>query len=289
VRCQEQNRTGGIGRRAVELTEILRCPKTGSGLQYDGSASILRAERSDAAYPVIDGIVDFCPQRHDRVSASYDKVASRYDPCITASSVSMKVLARIIWGRAGDCDPMEEVLSLLPDRFEGVLLDVPVGTGVFTAALYSRYPEATIIGVDCSINMLRKAKTCFREQGVKNIHLLRADAANLPIRDSAVDLVLSMNGWHAFADKRGTTAQMKRVLRPGGRLVACGYVRGAGRRSDWFVKYFGVRNGFFTPPFFAAGELAEWFDGFRILRQDSDRSLAYFEAINEGEHSDAAP
>lgn len=41
-----------------------------------------------------------------------------------------------------------------------------VGTGVFTAPLYRRYPNATIIGVDCSMNMLRKARVRFQEHGV---------------------------------------------------------------------------------------------------------------------------
>ncbi len=234
------------------------------------------------AYPVVDGIADFSPQVHDRVSASYDKVAARYDPGITAATLRAKVLGRIIWGRANDRDPMEAVLSFLPDRFDGVLLDVPMGTGVLTAAAYRRYPSATIIGVDCSMNMLRKAQARFQEQGVPNVHLLKADAAHLPVRDAAVDLVLSMNGWHAFADKQRTIAEMQRVLRPEGTLIACGYVRGARWLSDWFVRHFGVHNGFFTAPFFAADDLARQFQGFTITRQASDQSIAWFEAVKEG-------
>jgi ubiquinone/menaquinone biosynthesis C-methylase UbiE len=249
----------------------------------------VRVERSDGTYPVIDGIIDFCPGSHDKVSASYDKVASRYDPYITASSLVMKVFSRIVWGCADDRDLMAEVLSNLPDSFDGVLLDVPAGTGVFTADLYSRWPKATIVGVDCSMGMLRKAQARFQEHGLSNVHLLKADAANLPVRDAAVDIVLSMNGWHAFADKQGTTAQIQRVLRRDGTLIACGYVKGARRRSDWFVRHFGVRNGFFTPPFFTADELAAQFDGFTFTRQGSDKSIAWFEAVNEGERAGAAP
>ena len=266
----------------MELTDLLRCPKTGQPLHFDEAASILRGEDSHVAYPVFDGIADFCPQVQDRVSASYDKVAARYDPGITAATLRAKVLGRIIWGRASDRDAMEEVLSFLPDRFDGVLLDVPVGTGVFTASVYRRYPSATIIGVDCSMNMLRKAQARFQEQGVPNVHLLKADAAHLPVRDAAVDLVLSMNGWHAFADKQRTTAEMRRVLRREGTLIACGYVRGARWLSDWFVRRCGVRHGFFTPPFWTAEDLAPQFQDFRITRQGSDRSIAWFEAVKAG-------
>jgi SAM-dependent methyltransferase len=129
------------------------------------------------------------------------------------------------------------------------------------------------------MNMLRKAQARFREEGIPNVHLLKADAAHLPVRGAAVDLVLSMNGWHAFADKRRTIAEMRRVLRPEGTLIACGYIRGARWLSDWFVRHFGVRNGFFAPPFFAAKDLAGQFPDFTIVRQASDRSVAWFEAL----------
>ncbi len=263
----------------MEWADILRCPKTGQPLHFDEAASILRGETPRVTYPVIDGIVDFCPHTHDRIAASYDKVAARYDP--TASMLPTKVLGWIVWGRASDRDPMEEVLSLLPDSFHGVLLDVPVGTGVFTASLYRRYPNATILGVDCSLNMLRKAQACFQEHEVRNVHPLKADVAALPIRDAGVDMILSMNGWHAFANKGGAIAEMKRVLPTGGKLIACGYVKGARRRSDWFVRHFGVRHGYFTPPFFTEDELAEQFRGFTMTQQGCDQYLAWFEAVKQ--------
>jgi len=139
------------------------------------------------------------------------------------------------------------------------------------------------IGVDSSMNMLRKAKACFQQAGVKNIHLLRADVAHLPIKDAAVDLVLSMNGWHAFADKQRATAEIRRALRPQGKLVACGYIRGSRKISDWFVKHFDARNKYFTPPFFDLRDLPSQFEGFKIIRQAHIQSIAYFEAIRQAE------
>jgi SAM-dependent methyltransferase len=266
----------------MEWTEILRCPKTGHPLHLDEAASVLRVEHSDVTYRIVDGIVDFCPESRDRISAAYDKAAPRYDSYMMSSTVPMKIVGRIVWGFASDLDPMDSVLALLPDRFDGVLVDAPVGTGIFTASVYRRYPGATIIGVDRSMDMLRKAKARFQEQGVENVHLVKADAAHLPVADAAVDMVLFMNGWHAFADKQSMAGEMRRVLRSDGRLVACGYIKGARRLSDWFVNHFGVRNGFFTPPFFGFGDLARQFEGFTITRQGSDKSIAWFEALKKG-------
>ncbi|MFC1765177.1 methyltransferase domain-containing protein [Planctomycetota bacterium] len=265
----------------VELTDILRCPQTGQRLKFNKAASVWRGDGSEVAYPVIDGIIDFCPQTRDRISASYDRFARRYDPYITSSSISAKFLEWLVWGSTKGIGFMEEVLALLPRQFDGILLDVPVGTGVFTSKIYSRYPQATIIGVDCSMNMLRRAKKRFQEQGLNNVHLLKADAAHLPIDDLAADRVLSMNGWHAFADKQRVNAEINRVLRQEGRLIACGYVKGDSRLADLYIKHFCVRIGCFTPPFFSFDDIADVFREFKITHQGSANSGAYFEACKQ--------
>ncbi|MFC1716019.1 methyltransferase domain-containing protein [Candidatus Poribacteria bacterium] len=266
----------------MELTDILRCPGTGNKLQFHDEDSIVHVEHSDVTYPIVDGIVDFCPQARDTVSASYDAIASRYDAYMTSSNVFMKGLDRIVWGISDDLTYVDTILSYLPSQFDGVLLDVPVGTGLFTCSLYARFPNATIIAVDYSMGMLQKARSCFQQHNLSNVHLLRADVASLPVRGSVVDIVLSMNGLHVFPDKQRSIAEMRRVIRKQGKLVACCYVKGVRQLSDWFVKHFGVRRGFFTPPFLHMDNIASQLQGFTIGRQGNIKSLVYFEAIDSG-------
>ena len=91
-----------------------------------------------------------------------------------------------------------------------------------------------------------------------------------------------MNGLHAFADKQCSIAEMRRVIRKQGKLIACCYVKGVRRLSDWFVRHFGVRRGFFKPPFFHVDDIASQLEGFTIGRQGNAESLAYFEAVSKG-------
>ncbi len=170
----------------------------------------------------------------------------------------------------------------MPSQFDGILLDVPVGTGLFTHSLYAGFPDATIIAIDYSMGMLQQAKSRFQQSGLSSVCLLRADVANLPVGDATVDILLSMNGLHAFADKRRAIAEMRRVTRRGGTLIACGYVEGVRRLSDWFVKHFGVRKSFFTPPFFHVDDIASNFEGFVMRRQGNVKSFAYLEAVRNG-------
>ncbi len=267
----------------MELPDILRCPKTGNKLRLYYEDSIVRVENSGITYPIVDGIVDFCPQAQDTISASYDAIAFRYDTLVTTCpNMLVKVYNRTVWGFPDDLTYVDTVLSCLPSQFHGILLDVPVGTGLFTCSLYAGFPNATIIAIDYSMGMLQQARSCFQQRGLNNICLLRADVANLPVRDAAVDMLLSMNGLHVFADKRRAIAEMRRVTRKGGKLIACGYVEGVRRLSDWFVRHFGVRKSFFTPPFFHVDDMASNFEGFVMGRQGNVKSFAYLEAVRNG-------
>ena len=263
----------------MEVTEVLKCPKTGNKLRFDDADSVVAVEDSAITYPIIDGIVDFCPETRDTVSASYDGSASSYDAYFTSSSLSMKLFNLLFFGGWNYSEYSETMLSYFPSQFDGVLLDVPVGTGLLTASQYAKYPNATIIAVDYSMGMLEVAKKRFEEQGLNNVVLVRADVANLPLTDGAVDIVVSMAGLHAFPDKQAAVAEMRRVLRPDGSLVASSYVKGDRKLSDWFVKYIGVRKGFFTPPFFTVGDIGSHLAGFTIRRQENVDGGVSFEAV----------
>ena len=75
--------------------------------------------------------------------------------------------------------------------------------------------------------------------------------------DENFDLVLSVDGLHAFPDKPAAYNEMWRVLKRGGIFCGSLYVTGQNWRTDLFVKNFCVRRGFFTPPFESLQSLQE--------------------------------
>ena len=58
---------------------LFKCPVTGNGIKVDYQQSIVRVDNSEIVNPVVDGIIDFCPNSKDKVSDSYDSVAGKYD------------------------------------------------------------------------------------------------------------------------------------------------------------------------------------------------------------------
>ncbi len=263
----------------MDVIDILRCPRTGNRLRFGDGDSFVCVEGCDVRYRVVDGIIDFCGEAGDAAAAAYDGFASRYDAYLTAPKLFMRVCNTIVWGFGNDCEIMDRVLSYLPSEFDGVLVDVPVGTGVFTSSVYAGFPNAAIIGIDSSMGMLQEAKGRFEREGVGNVCLVRADANNLPVADGVAEIVLWMNGLHVFADKPRAIGQMRRVLGSEGTLVGCGYATGGRRLADWVVKHIVVRRGFFSPPFFAIDDVGSQLDGFEIRRQGSVKSFVYFEAV----------
>ena len=68
---------------------------------------------------------------------------------------------------------------------DSIVLDVGCGSGLLFSYLVSKVQS--IIGVDVSIELLRKAK----EKNKSNIYLIQADADNLPLQNNKMDIVFA--------------------------------------------------------------------------------------------------
>jgi arsenite methyltransferase len=75
-----------------------------------------------------------------------------------------------------------------------------------------------VIGVDVTEAMLAKARRNASALGVENVEFRRAEAADLPTPDGAVDVVISNGVFNLCLDKPKVLAEVFRALKPGGRL-----------------------------------------------------------------------
>ena len=144
---------------------------------------------------------------------------------------------------------LEKALSGIPEHFSGRLLEVPVGTGILTMPLYKTLRKADITCLDYSADMMKQAREKADHLHLKNVAFQQGDAGTLPYTDGAFDIVLSLNGFHAFPDKEAAYREVFRVLRAGGIFCGCFYVKGEQKRTDWHVRHMYEKTGFFTPPY----------------------------------------
>ena len=107
------------------------------------------------------------------------------------------------------------MLELAGDVAGRRVLDVGCGSGPLAAALRDR--GAVVTGFDVSAGMLALARVRLGEDADLRVHDL---ADPLPYRDAAFDVVVASLVLHYLQDWTGPLAELRRVLRAGGRLVA---------------------------------------------------------------------
>ena len=185
------------------------------------------------------------------------KEATFYDGMITCSTIPGKAVCGLVWNMDKETNTryLELALSGIPEDFRGKLLEVPVGTGVLTMPVYKTLPAADITCLDYSADMMAVARRRAEHMGLSHVRFQQGDVGRLPFEDGSFDLVLSLNGFHAFPDKEAAYRETFRVLKPGGIFCGCFYIKGENKRTDWFIEKLYTPKGFFTPPYETADSL----------------------------------
>ena len=200
--------------------------------------------------------------RREQIRSAYKLTGGHtgfYDGMMTYSTLSGRAICRLVWNmdREKNLDYLERALSGVPDDFSGRLLEVPVGTGVLTMPIWQSLPQAEITCLDYSPDMMASAQEKAKRLGISNVAFTQGDVGALPFADESFDIVLSLNGFHAFPDKEAAYRETYRVLKKGGTFCGCFYIQGECGRTDWFIKHLYQPKGFFTAPYETQNSLRE--------------------------------
>ena len=220
--------------------------------------------------------------RHDEIQNAYQylgKEATFYDGMITCATIPGSAVCKIVWNMNKEVNTryLEMALSGIPEGFSGKMLEVPVGTGVLTMPVYKDLPNAENHCLDYSADMMATAQRRAENMGIQNIQFRQGDVGVLPYEDGCFDLVLSLNGFHAFPDKDAAYREVFRVLKPSGIFCGCFYIAGQNKRTDWFIDHLYVPKGFFTPPFETVGTLYKRLSGmYEDVKLETVESMACF-------------
>ena len=100
------------------------------------------------------------------------------------------------------------------------VLDVACGAGLVTfPAARQVGPGGSVVGVDISGRMVEDAARRAEADGIADVSFARMDAEALDLPDGAFDVALCALGLMYMPDPEFAGAEMRRVLRPGGRMV----------------------------------------------------------------------
>ena len=217
--------------------------------------------------------------RKDQIRNAYRTTggqASFYDGIIICSTWLGKAICRVVWNMDGEKNAayLEKALSGIPEDFSGKLLEVPVGTGVLTMPVWQSLPQAEITCLDYSPDMMASAQEKAKRLGIANVAFTQGDVGALPFADESFDIVLSLNGFHAFPDKEAAYRETYRVLKKGGTFCGCFYIKDECGRTDWFIRHLYQPKGFFTAPYETQSSLRE-----RLSRMYQNAEVSAVEGI----------
>ncbi len=220
----------------------------------------------------------------DNIQSAYKALGktSFYDGMITCSTFSGKVITRVIWdmNKKENEEYIKKALSAIPDRFEGKLLEVPVGTGILTMPVYNGLKDADITCLDYSAEMMGQAEKRAEALSVDNVKFRQGDVGALPFKDNEFDIVLSLNGFHAFPDKEAAYGETYRILKKGGIFSGCFYIAGENKRTDWFINNLYTPKGYFTPPYETKGSLVKKLESmYEKVSIETFKSMACFRCV----------
>ncbi|MGB0385702.1 MAG: class I SAM-dependent methyltransferase [Ardenticatenaceae bacterium] len=146
-----------------------------------------------------------------KVQAQYDEIAAVYD---------------VRWHSyiTGTLAALPDWLSLVGNES---ILDVACGTGELERLLLAKHPQLSIVGLDLSANMLAVA----RQKGLRGVGFSQGSAIDLPFPDGTFDVLVTANSFHYFDFPHLALQEMRRVLKPRGKVVIL----------DWCRDYFFCR------------------------------------------------
>jgi len=160
-----------------------------------------------------------------RVSGMFDQVAAAYDRTNSVLSLGNDRFWRVATLRA-----------VAPKRGERIL-DLAAGTGTSSMAFVPS--GAHVVAADFSRGMIAEGRR--RHGNVPNLEFVQADATDLPFQDGEFDAVTMSFGLRNVNDPRRALRELRRVTKPGGRIVVCEFSHPPSRAFNGLYRFYNDR------------------------------------------------
>ena len=186
--------------------------------------------------------------------------------------------------RKSDRKAYEYMYALIRPAIKGKLvLELATGTGI--VALNVADCAKRIIATDFSEKMIAQAK---KQKVPSNVTFLVQDACSLKFSDSEFDAVIISNALHVMPQPELALSEIRRVLKPGGLLIAPTYTHGAMNRRRKALSKLLKAVGFKAEHKWTPEQYADYLqaNGWRVTKKitaDASFPLTYIECVPDTE------
>ncbi len=164
-------------------------------------------------------------EKAKHVRSVFDSVAPKYDVMNDLMSAGMHRLWKRYTMAVANAQPGQQVL------------DIAGGTGDLSRAFAKRVgPTGRVVHTDINEVMLREGRNRLLDEGLV-LPTMVCDAEKLPFADNSFDIVSVAFGLRNMTHKDLALAEMRRVLKPGGKLLVLEFSRVAKpleKAYDWY-------------------------------------------------------
>ena len=152
--------------------------------------------------------------KRQQVERMFDNISPYYD-----------VLNRVL-SLGIDRQWRRKAVSMLPAQLGLHVMDMATGTADLAVEIVRQRPDARVTGIDVSADMLSRGRTKLEKMGLDMaIELLRGASERIDFPDDTFDAATVAFGVRNFEDTVQGLAEMRRVIKPGGRLIVLEFSR----------------------------------------------------------------
>ncbi len=168
----------------------------------------------------------------EKISRMFSGVAARYDFLNRLLSFGLDVFWRKKLVKLANAKPGDRIL------------DIATGTGDVAIEFAEQHKDISIIGVDFSEAMLEAAKKKVAAKGLESsITFQYGDALALPFQNNQFDVITMAFGIRNVENCAKALEEMKRVLKPGGRMLILEF----SKPSAWILPFYWLYLNLFIP------------------------------------------
>jgi len=118
----------------------------------------------------------------------------------------------------------DEVIAALDLKPGETLADIGAGSGYFSFRLARKVGDSgRVYAVDINSDMILHMNRYIRDKKLKNVTTILSVPDDPLLADASINRFFICNTWHHIQNRLAYTAQMKKMLKPGGQIIIIDY------------------------------------------------------------------